>query len=170
HEARPRARCPNPGRLERLAKNLFLLAGIADLTGATVQGQSECDLRKAAEGLLAAARKGGDRFKEIAALTDLGVLATRAGEGQRAVALLEEARALARQAGDPGREGEVLGNLAMAALAAGQPARAQELLESRLAQVRTAGDRFAEKITLENLGLVQSSWGDHPGAVAWLEQ
>src|SRR5205823_4898340 len=85
-EARLRARWPNAGRLERLGKNLFLLSAVADLTGETVQAQSECDLRKAAEGLLAVARKGGDRFQEIAALTDLGVLATRAGEGQRAVA------------------------------------------------------------------------------------
>src|SRR5205807_10174288 len=118
----------------------------------------------------AASRKSGDRFKESAALTALGVLATRDGDGPRAVAVLEEAHALARQAGDPLREGEVLGNLAMAVLAAGQPARAHELLQARLQQVRAAGDRFALKLTLENLGMVHARWSDPVGAIAWLEQ
>jgi tetratricopeptide (TPR) repeat protein len=151
-EARIKARWPQSQRIDKLGANLFLVIDVEAPNPETPQAVLDPDLRKAAEELLAAARKAGNRAQEISALTDLGLLFTRSCEAKRALAVLEEAVALARQTEDRAREDDAQYHLALAALAAGQRVRARELLEKRLDIARENGDRFAEKKTLEGLG------------------
>src|SRR5207244_616307 len=139
-EARLKARWPGGTRFQQLGMNLFLVGVESQDTGIDLPQGPPLQI---AEHLLAAARAGGDRRREAAVLTDLGILLLREGDAQRAVALLEEALAIARQLGDRTREGDVLDNLGLAVLAAGQPTRALELLEQGLAHARAAGDPFA---------------------------
>jgi tetratricopeptide (TPR) repeat protein len=174
-EAQIRSRWPHSQRVERIGRNLFVVGGIEAVKNApgqeapTEQALLETNLRETAERRLAAARQSGDRHQETTALTDLGIVYTRVGDAQRAMAVLREALTLAHQSGDRYREGDVLGNLALAVQAAGQPALARELLEQRLALARDAGDQFAQKKALESLGLVHASTGDSIGALASYE-
>lgn len=119
-----------------------------------------------AESLLAAARQAGDRGRESAALTDLGVVALRGGEAPRAAAVLDEALTLARASGEPARETDVLLYLGLALLAVRQPSRAVDALAEALWQARTTGDRFAEKLALDHLGVVYGAVRDFPHAIA----
>jgi tetratricopeptide (TPR) repeat protein len=171
-ESRLAARWPGITRCQKLGKNLFLVSGIAAAgTGKEAeptppQGQP----REVAEQLLAAARQKGDRAGEVAALTDLGIVCTREGEGARALQLLEEALTLARQLGDRARESDVWGNLGMASLAGGQLQRALELFEQELAYARETRNPFAEKNALERLGHAYSSLRDSARALTVYDQ
>jgi tetratricopeptide (TPR) repeat protein len=150
------SRWPDSPRTQRLGKNLFLISGVAvpaappaPVTAPLPQGNPQQE----AEQMLAAARQGGDRRKEVAALTDLGIVCLRGGDPRRAVALLEEARGIADGLGEPARLNDVLDNLALAVLALGQAGRALELLEQVRVWAHEAGNRFQEKITLEHMGM-----------------
>jgi tetratricopeptide (TPR) repeat protein len=149
----------------RLGGNLFLVGGIPAAKAPVPPPAAGANPLQIAQDLLAAARQSGDPAREIAALTDLGVLHTRSGAAAQAVPLLEEALQLARQSGDRRLEGDVAGNLALAILAVRQPARARELLQETLDWARTAKDRFVEKSTLESLGEVHAALGDHTQAL-----
>jgi Tfp pilus assembly protein PilF len=126
--------------------------------------------RQHAEELVAAARDSGDRAREAAALTDLGIIVLSEGDPRGAITLLDQALALARQLGDRVKEHDILGNLGMAILHVNQPLRARELFERELSEARSTGDRLAEKMTLERLGLAQASLGDPARALALFEQ
>src|SRR5438105_3594025 len=98
---RIKSRWPQCQRCQQLGKNLFVISGV-ETPGANIAAEPpppQGEPREVAEHLLAAARRTGDRRREVSALTDLGLVALRAGEVQRALALYEDALALARQLG-----------------------------------------------------------------------
>jgi tetratricopeptide (TPR) repeat protein len=181
-EARVRARWPDCRRAEPLGNNLFLVGGVdmnpqagppnapaaptAEPDPVTIQREP----REAALMLLTAARQSGDRRKEVAALTDLGILYTRAHDGRQAVAHLDPAWALARQLGDAGLENDVVGNLGLALMLDRQPQRGLAVLMDGLQRVRTAQDRFTEKSILENLGESWGFLGDRQKSLAYYEE
>jgi tetratricopeptide (TPR) repeat protein len=126
--------------------------------------------RRLVERLLAAARRGGDRRQEAAALADLGSIRLHEGDAEGALAYLEEALAAIRPLGDRCGEGDILGEMGLAALVAGRPRRALELLEQARARAREAGDRFAEKTAWERLGLAHEKLADFEQALASFER
>jgi tetratricopeptide (TPR) repeat protein len=168
-EAQVRARWPQARQVERLGRNLFVVCGVEPPSAAPVPLPSEGCPKKEAEELLAAARRSGDCRRQVLALNDLGIICTRSGEEQRAVALLEEAVTLARQLGDPVLEGDVRGSLGLALLKVEELARALELLEQSLALARAAGDRFGEKRALEHLGTAREKLGEPDRALELYE-
>jgi tetratricopeptide (TPR) repeat protein len=167
-EAHLRTCWPRATRLQRLGRNLFLVGGILPQTPASEAAQGTP--LEQAEQLLTAARQSGDRRREVAALTDLGVAALRGCEAQRAVAVLEEALPLTREAGDRAGETDVLCHLGLAVQTAGQPQRGLEFLSMALLSARANGDRFAEKLALDHLGIVYAALRDHTAAGAAYEQ
>jgi len=173
-ESRIRGQWPQATRVDRLSNNLYLVSGIAPLTEAPTSEPDpitlQRDPRDAAEQMLAIARQSRDESKELAALTDLGILLTRAGSGKPALAYLEEALALAHKMGNPVLENDVIGNLGLAALVAGQPARALELLNRGLEQARATGDRFTEKAVHEKLGETYGALRDAGRSLVHYEQ
>lgn len=175
-EARIRGRWPECNQVQQLGKDLYLVAGVQPPEAAhpSQHGPNTASPQvppsEQAEQWLAAARRSGDRSREVSSLTDLGILSLRSGDAPRAVALLDEALALARQLGDQSRERDVLGNLGLAALAAGQASRARALLEQELTFARAAGDRFAEKSALDHLAQAHASLRDPVRALTFYEQ
>ena len=165
-----RSRWPEARRVQRLGKNLFLVAGVRGQEAGPQAEPTPGDPRQAAERLLAAARAAGDRRREVTALTDLGIVTLRECDARRALALHEEALALARGLGDRSAEGEVLANLGLAALAARQPRRALEHLEQAVAYAREAGDRLTEKAALDGLGQVYAGSRAPAKAVSFFGQ
>jgi tetratricopeptide (TPR) repeat protein len=174
-EARLRARWPEGRRFRKLGPNLFLVDG---LSAPKAGGESAPDPplpapdispRRHAEELLAAARRGGDRTREAAAMTDLGIILLSEGDPRGAIAVFEQALALNQQLGDRAWESDILGNLGLALLHIQQPLRARQHFEHELAYARSTGDRFAEKVALERLGLAEASLGDPARALASFE-
>jgi tetratricopeptide (TPR) repeat protein len=171
-ETKIKSRWPQSKRIEKIADNLFVVSGIESIEARSEAepAQPPANPREQAEQLLAAARKSGDRIKEVSALTDLGIILMGEGDAGQAIARLEEALAMVRQLGDRSRESDVLGNLGMAILAGGQPGRGLELFQQELALARDAQDRFAEKVALEHLGMTYSGLRDSTRAFAFFEQ
>jgi tetratricopeptide (TPR) repeat protein len=175
-EDRIQARWPEGRRYQRLGPNLFLVSGLQSratplgTAAAPALPSPEVSPRQNAEQILAAARQAGDRPKEAAALTDLGVILLSEGDCRGAITALEQALALTRQLGDRAKESDVVGNLGMALLHIQQPSRAREHFEHALAYARSTGDRLAEKLALERLGLAAASLGDPARALALFEQ
>jgi tetratricopeptide (TPR) repeat protein len=126
--------------------------------------------REQADQLLSAAQKAGDRHSEASALTDLGVVFSRAGDYQAAVVRLEESLALASELGNSSLENDARINLGLALLGTGQTERARELLERQVAQAREAGDLYQEKIALDYLAAVHVKTGAHAQAIAFYER
>jgi tetratricopeptide (TPR) repeat protein len=174
-EARLKGRWPEGTRFSRLARNLFLVAGIKTETAKPERAALQAEAaptgtpREIGEQALAAARQSGDRHKEAAALVDLGAINLNEGDAKGAAAILEEALVLARQLGDQTQESDVLGNLALAALALRQPVRARQLLEQELSLIRARNDPFAEKLALERLGITAWNTGNPAQALALFE-
>lgn len=164
-----KVRWPQATRFQRLGRNVFLVGGISREAAAGEAPTTGSPLEQA-EQLLAAARKAGDRSREIAALTDLGIVVLRGGDAARAVALLEEALNLARQSGERSRATDVLSYLGLAVTAVGQPGRGLDLLNEALVIARAAEDRLAEKLTLDHLGIIHAAVRDHAGARAAYRQ
>jgi tetratricopeptide (TPR) repeat protein len=172
-----RSRWPQARRHRRLGPRLFLVDGVA-ARGAPGNGPApEATLppqdvtpRQQAEAVLAAARQGGDRAREVTALTDLGIVVLSEGRARDSIGLFEEALALARQLGDAARESDIMGNLGMAALHVQQPAQARQLFEHELAHAHAKGDVLAEKVAMEHMGLAVSVLGDARGAITWFER
>jgi tetratricopeptide (TPR) repeat protein len=176
-DERVRSRWPEARRHRRLGPRLFLVDGVATRSASkngaapapALPPQDESP-RQQAEQALAAARQGGDRAREVTALTDLGIIILSEGKPQDAIGKFEEALHLARQLGDAARESDIMGNLGMALLHVQQPARARPLFEHELAHARATGDVLAEKVAMERMGLTVSILGDARGAIAWFEQ
>ena len=87
-EERVRSRWPEARRHRRLGPRLFLVDGVAARAGAAngaapasaespTQDESP---RQQAEQVLAAARRDGDRAREVTALTDLGIIILSEGK------------------------------------------------------------------------------------------
>src|SRR5262249_25872053 len=132
-------------RYQRLGPNLFLVGGLpGQRTQSSAAGQplpsTEGCPRQHAEHLLTAPRHSGDRAKEAAALTDMGIIVLSEGDARGAITWLEQALALTRELGDTAKESDVIGNLGMAALTVQQPLRAREMFEHSLAHARSTGD------------------------------
>ncbi len=162
-EARIKTRWPESKEVRKLADTLFLVTGVQppEIKSEPVPPQQSLGaMRESAEQSLAAIRRGGDRRKEAAALTDLGVLYCRENDPARAAPPLESALALARQLDDRALERDILGNLGMAYLMQGRTQRALELFNQELAFAREAGDRYAEKSALEHQGMAWSRLSD----------
>ncbi len=158
NEVRIKSRWPESQGIQKLAENLFLVRGVMSSgPGGSVEAAAPSVAQEPsvqlAEEMLAAARRACDRRREVAVLTDLGVILTGQGSAHRAVASLEEALAVARQLGDPALESDVLDNAGLALLNAGQTRQAMELFRQGLEIARGAGNRFAEKMALMHLGL-----------------
>jgi tetratricopeptide (TPR) repeat protein len=173
-EERVRSRWPEARRLRRLGPRLFLVDGVMVRAASGNGAGPAVDLpapdaspRQHAEVVLAAARQGGDRSREVTALTDLGVIILTEGDPRGAIVRLEEALTLVRQLGDPARESDIIGNLGMALLYVQQPVRARQLFEHELAHARSTGDVLAEKVAMERMGLVLSVLGDPRAAINW---
>ena len=108
-----RTHWPGLTRFQPIGNRLFLVAGAAPMPAkgqspqgpAGISGTEELDRPVAlAEQLLEAARQGGDRAKEAAALIDLGIVTMNEGDLKRAVTHLEKALELSRQLGDKAHE------------------------------------------------------------------
>jgi tetratricopeptide (TPR) repeat protein len=173
NEERIKSHWPENCRLQRIGKNLFLVSGVepeANINGTQpAPVLPEGSPEEIAEGLAAAARKDGDRAKEVAALTDLGILHLRKHCPKHAVAVLEEALAKAADLRDPSTESDILGNLGLAVLTLGDAKKAFELFERQLAGARQSSDRFAEKFALANLGKSYSGLGQPMQAIRLFE-
>ncbi len=175
-EARIKSVWPEARRHRRLGPNLFLVGGLMAENGQTGRAPvqppplSDGNPRTLAEGLLSAARQGGDRAKELSALTDLAIITVNEGKTQAAIPQFEEALKLARELGDHVKESDILGNLGMALLYAQQPGRARPLFEQDLAHARSTGDIMAEKLALERLGLVASNMGESQRALSHYDE
>jgi hypothetical protein len=126
--------------------------------------------RKLAEYLLAAARTANDRRKEVAALTDLGLIELHESHPGPAATLLGEALDGVRTLGDPTLECDVRVNLGLAITLAGEPRRAIPVLEEALAGARATGNRYAEKLALERLGVAHAHLSDPKKAADFFEQ
>jgi tetratricopeptide (TPR) repeat protein len=178
-EGRARGRWPDLTRFERINDQVFLVAGVttgkangqARQAPAGVTGSEElgCPVAQA-EQLLEAARKEGDRQREAAALTDLGIVVMNEGDLKKAVTHLDNALGLARQLGDRAREIDALNHLGYALLAMGQAPTARQALEHALSLIRQTGDPFAEKLVVERLGIAHANMRDPAGALALAHQ
>ncbi len=164
---------PHSTRVQKLAENLFLVCGVLPGSPRSQEPvppfRQGCP-RKQVEQLLTLARQQGDRRKEAAALTDLGVISSREGNAQAAVSLLEEALGIARLLGDQALVRDVLGNLGVAQLGMGQAPLAIQLFKQELAEARDHADPFGEKMALDHLGLAFWCLRDYPQAFACYEQ
>jgi len=178
-EEQVRTRWPGLTRFQRLGQGLFLVAGVGAEPAVESGPRAQSSMKEneelgcpvaLAEQLLEAARQNGDRVREAAALTDLGIVHMNQGDLKKSVAHLEKALALARQLDDLGREVDVLHNMGYALLAMGQAQGAREWLEYALPIARKLGDRYAEKIILERLGMARLNLRDAAGATALLNQ
>lgn len=183
-ESAARLLWPGLTRFEPLADGLFLVAGVAPgSAGSTpraaaasngVAGIQEteelgCPIALA-EQLLEAARQSGDRAREAAALTDLGIVVMNEGQLDKAAALLDRAARLGRELGNPARELDALSNLAYAWLAQGQAHGARQALEYALHLARQIQDPYAEKLVIERLGMAHANLRDPAGALALADQ
>jgi tetratricopeptide (TPR) repeat protein len=176
-EERVRSRWPEARQHRRLGPRLFLVEGVSARGGAGNGPASaagtptpEGSPRQQAEEVLAAARKSGDRAREVTALTDLGIAILSEGKPRDAIGVFEQALALAGPLGDAARESDIRGNLGLALLHVQQPARARPLFEQDMAHARTTGDILAEKLAVERIGLAASVMGDSRGALNWFER
>jgi hypothetical protein len=172
-----RTRWPGLTRLQNLGERLFLVAGVGGSLApaprqvqkapAGISGAEELGCPIAlAEQLLEAARKSGDRSREVAALADLGIVTMNEGDLNRAIKHLDQALGLARELGDRAREVDILHNLGYVLLAMGQPAAARQVLEQSLHLVRQLGDAYAEKLIVERLGMAHANLRDPAGALS----
>jgi tetratricopeptide (TPR) repeat protein len=174
---RVRSRWPEARRHLRLGPRLFLVDGVSARAGSGNGASAAVELpppdvnpRQQAEAILVAARQGGDRTKEVSALTDLGIITLTEGDARSAIVRFEEALALVRQLGDPVRESDIMGNLGMALLYVQQPVRARQFFEHELAYARSTGDVLVEKVAMERMGLVTSVVGNPRLAIDWFER
>lgn len=167
-----KSRWPASGEARRIGPSLFVVFGVTppDAGSTATQAEAEVCPQKLAKRIVAEGRQAGDRRREIAALTDLGLALLHAGNVVRALAVLEEALGLARQWGDPAEQAEVSDQVALALLRDGQASRALPLLERCLISTREAGDRFAEKIVLEHQAFAYVQLGHAARAVACFEE
>jgi len=174
-EGRIKTRWPESQGIQKLAENLFLVRGVMssgsggpmEAAGPSVAHEPSVLL---AEEMLAAARRAGDRRREVAVLTDLGVILTGQGSALRAVELLEEALTLARPLGDSALESDVLDSLGLALLNAGQAHQALESFRQGLESARAAGDQFGEKMALMHLGMAFLVTREFAQALNYLNQ
>jgi tetratricopeptide (TPR) repeat protein len=170
---RVKSRWPQGSRFQKLGHNLCLVAGVDVKIEKPEAGREPpppgCP-RAHAEQLVADARRAGDKAKEAAALTDLGVVLLSEGDPRGAITNLQTALELSRALGDRDKGADIVGNLGMAALAVGQPAQARDMFEQELAYARSVGDRFAEKVALERVGLAWGNLRDFQRAIAFFEQ
>ena len=175
-----RSRWPELNRCRRIADRLFLVVAPAGETakgpaaGATPSGvvganEMGCPIAMA-EQLLEAARQSGDRIKEAAALTDLGIVTMNEGDINKAVAHLDKAVMLSRELGDRQRESDALCNLGYALLAVGQARDAKPVLDRALRLAREGHDAYAEKFILERVGMALANLNDPVGALALFNQ
>ena len=99
-----------------------------------------------------AARLGGDRRGEAAALGNLGNAYAALGDPRKAIEFHEQLLVTARELGDGSGEGAALGNLGNAYFALGDPRKAIEFHEEYLAIARKLGDRRGQAGAFGNLG------------------
>jgi tetratricopeptide (TPR) repeat protein len=176
-EERVRSRWPEARRHRRLGPRLFLVEGVGSRAASANGSTSTTDMppqdvspRQQAEEVLAAARRDGDRTREVTALADLGVVLLSDGKVRDAIGALEQALALARQLGDASRESDILGNLGLALLHVQEPMKARQLFEQEMNRARNDGDVLAEKVAVERMGLAATAMGDARGALNWFER
>jgi CHAT domain-containing protein len=116
----------------------------------------------------AEARRRGERYEEVAALNNLGLLAERAGKPWAALALLEQARAGWPALGDRRGEGTTLQNLGQLYTMLGRLADAEDALKASQADLLAAGAAGAEGITSMDLGWARFLGGDAAAGLAAL--
>jgi ATP/maltotriose-dependent transcriptional regulator MalT len=98
-------------------------------------------------------------------LNDLGLVAERRGDHERAVAYLEEALPIARLVGDDWQTCITLGNLGEANYDRGDYARGEALFHEALDLARQIGDTFGVAVNLYCLGNCVFNLGDVGGAL-----
>ena len=94
----------------------------------------------------------------------LAIVATRRGDRDRALALLEESLAIGRRGGEPWLLSIALNNLGNLLSGEGDYERAAELFEESLAIGEARGDLDRRARALNNLGFVTNGLGDLAGA------
>jgi len=109
-------------------------------------------------------RSLGDQTATGRCLADLGLVAERRGDPQRALTYYEEALPLARASGDQVFAALLLSNLSGAYMSTGDWARGEALAEEALDQSRILGDRFGTAVNLYNLADCVQRRGDIVGA------
>jgi tetratricopeptide (TPR) repeat protein len=169
-ESQVRARWPEASEIRKIGAGLFLVSGVTDAAPENPPPPMDGNPQQQAEHMLAAARQAGDRPREVAALTDLGIAATRSGDARRAASALQEAVQIAQQLNDAVAENDARVNLGLALLAVGQPAQAVEALERVRSSAHAAGNRFQEKLALDHLGIVFVNVRDPARALTAYEQ
>ena len=117
-----------------------------------------------------AASQAGDDGAEAGALTSLGLVDLRRGNGRQAAEHLQRALALFRQKGDRAGESRVLHNLGLVDLQQGRYEHASVRLREALAHYREVGDPARQARTIYNLGLIHQRQGRYEQATEHLQE
>jgi predicted ATPase/DNA-binding SARP family transcriptional activator len=122
------------------------------------------------EEALALFRQQGRNRELVFALSELGFIALRRNDPERATALCEEALAIARSLGDTRASSGVMNILADVARATGDYERAIALSEEALALRRELGDPLLVADSIYHLGLAAFAGGDFDRAEQAFEE
>jgi tetratricopeptide (TPR) repeat protein len=149
------------------ARVIGIAAAIAAFLRATGRWPLAVVLHSAA---VSGALRIGDRPGEAGARTDLGSVSCLVGDNAKAVAELEQARAIYRSLGSELGEANSLTYLGITRYLNGEIADAVTALEEALAIYRVLGDRLGEANALNHLGVCRYLVGRNPEAVDVLTQ
>jgi tetratricopeptide (TPR) repeat protein len=118
--------------------------------------EAESHFRQALE----AAKRGGDRQGEAAALGNLGIVSLERGKLGDAQNFHERALAIEEEIGNNPDQAATLGNLGLVYADRGELAKAKEHYHKALAIHQRLGNRLGEASQLANLGNVHADRGD----------
>jgi len=104
------------------------------------------------------------------AIWALGACIYGSGNGERLIALCEEAVALSREAGDARTEAYSLGMIGFAAVELGDLGLAARMLENALGMDRERGDAWGAAHVLIHMAVVARRRDDHPLATRYAEE
>ena len=120
--------------------------------------------------MVEAARKLGDREKELNAVTSLGSIHAQLGRHQEALDDYTCGAVLSRELQERHSEGSCMGNMGLAYQHLGEEAKAEECFKEVLDIMREVGDHVREGFALASLGRVAGSRGDTARAIELHEE
>jgi tetratricopeptide (TPR) repeat protein len=115
------------------------------------------------------ARRIEDKYQEVIALNNLGVVHARLDQNQKAIEYFEQAHALARKLDDRRSEAIALSNLGNSYAGLKELRKAIEFYEQALAIHREIGDRRSEAYDLNRLGNAYASLGNAEKAIEFFQ-
>lgn len=120
--------------------------------------------------MVEAARKKGDKEKELNALTSLGSIHAQLGQHQEALGNYTRGAALSRELQERHHEGSCLGNMGLAYQNLEENDKAEECFQQVLEIMREVGDHVREGFALASLGRVAGARGDTARAIELHEE